>query len=418
MIDRKRNTLHSVLTVFIVAFLSFPITAEDTAPPTEHLSPYGIKESLLIVAGKLPNNFEKTEEFKVLNVEKDTAPRGFEFLTKSSDEPRFGWVGLYVPKGAVVRFQKRSISNRGEGIALLKLAKSKNRPAREVVLDGKTVADYNEMRRCAKDRVEGSLYPPKQLSKPNVPKGTLMIIGGGGMTPEIGKAFIEAGGGEKGYFLSLPISMPDPIRTQREEDFLRRLGAKNFKVIPFREQKDLESPEVLADFKKATGIWFGGGRQWNFIDAYEGTQIPALMHDVLARGGVIGGSSAGATIQGDYLIRGAPAGPHIMMCEGYERGLGFLPGVGIDQHFSARKRFQDMTSFMKTYPQFLGIGLDEATAIVVKGSTAEILGKGKVHFYDYSKPIKDGEEDYTAYPAGTKYDLCKRQKIKESKPEK
>ena len=60
------------------------------------------------------------------------------------------------------------------------------------------------------------------------------------------------------------------------------------------------------------------------MDAYEGTKIPELMWDVLRRGGVIGGSSAGATIQGDYLVRGAPPGPNIMMCEGYEKSMGFL----------------------------------------------------------------------------------------------
>ncbi len=70
-----------------------------------------------------------------------------------------------------------------------------------------------------------------------------------------------------------------------------------------------------------------------------------------------------------------------------------------------------MTALMSSYPQFLGIGLDEATAIVVQGSTAEILGKGKVHFYDRRKPVKTGEKDYETYPAGTKYDLVKRQKI-------
>ena len=132
--------------------------------------------------------------------------------------------------------------------------------------------------------------------------------------------------------------------------------------------------------------------------------------------GVIGGSSAGATIQGDYMVRGAPAGPNIMMCEGYERALGFLPGVAIDQHFSARKRFKDMTAFMKTYPQYLGIGLDEATAIVVQGSTAEILGRGKVHFYDSRRPVKEGEPDFEAFPAGTRYDLIKRAKIEEKTP--
>ena len=210
--------------------------------------------------------------------------------------------------------------------------------------------------------------------------------------------------------------MPDPINVQREEEFLKKMGAKNVTVIPFREQKDLEDPKIIETLRQATGIWFGGGRQWNFMDAYEGTKLPGLFRGVLERGGVIGGSSAGATIQGDYMVRGAPAGPNIMMCEGYERALGFLPGVAIDQHFSARKRFKDMTAFMKTYPQYLGIGLDEATAIVVQGSTAEILGRGKVHFYDSRRPVKEGEPDFEAFPAGTRYDLIKRAKIEEKTP--
>ena len=99
------------------------------------------------------------------------------------------------------------------------------------------------------------------------------------------------------------------------------------------------------------------------------------------------------------------------MCQGYERALGFLLGTAIDQNFSARKRFGDMTAFMKAYPQFLGIGLDEATAIVVHGSTAEILGKGKVYFYDGNRRVKEGQPDYEAFPAGTKYDLKERRGI-------
>ncbi|MEI8281657.1 MAG: cyanophycinase, partial [Armatimonadota bacterium] len=158
---------------------------------------------------------------------------------------------------------------------------------------------------------------------------------------------------------------------------------------------------------------FGGGRQWNFVDAYEGTKLPALFKDVLNRGGVIGGSSAGATIIGDYMSRGAPAGPGLMMCEGYEQALGFLPGVVVDQHFSARNRFNDMTALMQKYPQFLGIGLDEATAIVVKGSTAEVLGRGKAHIYDTTRVRIPEGPDYDAYPAGTKYDLLARKKTAE-----
>jgi cyanophycinase len=401
-----------VLAVLVVASFS---SAQDAPKNAGRLSPYGVAKPVFIAAGELPKDFPNDAKIPVAIGGKDRLPDGFQWLAKATDQPDAGMVGVHLAGGAILQIEKRKVTNVGPGVATLALAKSANRTARTVMLEGKAVADHNELRRCAIERAAGSPYPPKEPGVPHVPKGTLVIVGGGGMTPDIGKRFIEAGGGENGRFVALPISMPDPIRTQAEETFLKRLGAKNITVIPHREQKDLEDPKVIETFKNATGIWFGGGRQWNFMDAYEGTKLPALFREVLNRGGVIGGSSAGATIQGDYMVRGAPAGPNIMMCEGYERALGFLPGVGIDQHFSARNRFKDLTAFMTSYPQFLGIGLDEATAIVVTGSTAEILGKGKVHFYDRRKPVKEGEPDYEAFPAGVKYDLVKRAKIEEPK---
>jgi len=396
--------------VLALILCSHPLAAQD-APRRERLSPYGLAKPVLIVAGEAPKDFVNKDDASVLNTAKDAPPAGFQFLQKSDEQPAVGAVGVYVPSGGVFSIKGRTMSNKSAGVVTLRLAKSVRREGRAVELSGKRSADYNELCRCAAERAAGSPWPPEKPGAPVVPKGTLVIVGGGGMTPEIAKAFIKAGGGEDGYFVALPISMPDPIDARADEAFLRKLGAKHVAVIPYREQKDLEDPKTLDVLKKATGVWFGGGRQWNFMDAYEDTRLPALFNDVLARGGVIGGSSAGATIQGDYMLRGAPAGPSIMMCEGYERALGFLPGTAIDQHFSARNRFGDMTAFMKTYPQFLGIGLDEATAIVVWGSTAEILGKGKVYFYDRNKRTKEGQPDYEAFPAGTRYDLKERRVI-------
>ena len=144
--------------------------------------------------------------------------------------------------------------------------------------------------------------------------------------------------------------------------------------------------------------------------SYAGTLTEKRFHEVLARGGAIGGSSAGASIQSEYMPRGHPLGNTVMAAEGYEKGLGFLPGCAVDQHFFARKRTQDMTGLMKKYPQYLGIGIDEGTAIVVTGSTAEVIGRTKVAFYDYSKK-HDGEKDYVEAAAGEKYDLKGRKKM-------
>jgi cyanophycinase-like exopeptidase len=83
----------------------------------------------------------------------------------------------------------------------------------------------------------------------------------------------------------------------------------------------------------------------------------------------------------------------------------------VDQHFFARKRQKDMTGLMKLYPNWLGIGIDEGTAVVVTGHVAEVLGKSKVAFYDHRNGVPEGEKDYTDVPAGRKYDLKERRVI-------
>ena len=104
------------------------------------------------------------------------------------------------------------------------------------------------------------------------------------------------------------------------------------------------------------------------------------------------------------------------MAPGYERGgLGFLGGVAIDQHFSQRGRQKDMTQLVNRYPQLLGIGLDEATAIIVTKSKAEVVGRGRVFFYNRRIPVaKNQKQDYIALPAGSIYDLEKRKVIKDT----
>jgi cyanophycinase-like exopeptidase len=111
------------------------------------------------------------------------------------------------------------------------------------------------------------------------------------------------------------------------------------------------------------------------------------------------------------MVRGSPLGNTDMMAEGYERGLGFLPGAAVDQHFSQRKRQPDMTLVMQRYPQILGIGIDEATAIIVRGQVAEVMGRNNVQFYDYKSGPPAGDSDYTQVKPGGKYDLVERKEL-------
>ena len=110
-------------------------------------------------------------------------------------------------------------------------------------------------------------------------------------------------------------------------------------------------------------------------------------------------------------MRGAPEGNHIMMSPGHEAGFGFLRNAAIDQHLLARKRENDLLPVIRKHPQLLGVGIDEATAIVLKGQTAEIIGKSKVLFYDIALEKTVGKKFYMTLDPGECYDLKSRSKL-------
>ena len=324
--------------------------------------------------------------------------------------PGLPTVAITIDPGTALLVKGRDLRVFGEGKVVANWQAGKDRPAKTLELKAGSIADYTTFRKIAIARA-GVPFPPKDAPAPEVPHGSLLIVGGGGMPADVTKKFIDLAGGPDALIVVLPVSMPDPIPAGMDGRFLRRAGARNVVVIKARDRAGVEALETLDLLKKAGGIWFDGGRQWRFVDAYAGTKFEPELWNVLKRGGVIGGSSAGASIQGDYLCRGDPLGPIPIMCEGYEKGLGFLPGVGIDQHFTQRKRHPDMTQFVNAYPQMLGIGLDEATAIVVKGQVAEVMGRGKAHFYDRHKEVRPGQPDYEAFPAGARFDLKARKAL-------
>lgn len=156
------------------------------------------------------------------------------------------------------------------------------------------------------------------------------------------------------------------------------------------------------------------GRQWNIVDSYANTKTYAAFHNVLARGGVIGGSSAGATIQGEYLVRGAISGSSVMMAPEpeHQEAFKFLRKSAIDQHIDARNRWDDLTEVLQKFPQLLGIGISEGTAIVVTGDTFEVMGKSKVAVHDTANPQQADGKSYRVLQAGDKYNMKLRQVIK------
>jgi cyanophycinase len=320
-----------------------------------------------------------------------------------------GVFGVGIDEETALIVRGRSMRVLGEHHVTLLLPGTQTREPRREVLQARQRADLTTWRRAARARA-GPPFPPARPAIPEVPRGALVIVGGGVMPRAVTRKFIDLAGGPDALIVVLPTALPDPIRSTGAS-FLQRAGARNVRVLKARKKEDVESEKSLALLHQARGIWFGWGRQWRFVDAYEGTKAHDLFHAVLRRGGVIGGSSAGASILAEYLCRSNPLNNREIICEGYEQGLGFLPGTGIDQHFSQRHRLADMTLFKNTYPQLLGIGIDEATALIVQGHVGTVMGRGKVYFYDRDKPSEKGTVDHVTVEAGRQYDLKERKPL-------
>ncbi|MFN7873912.1 MAG: Type 1 glutamine amidotransferase-like domain-containing protein [Pirellula sp.] len=278
----------------------------------------------------------------------------------------------------------------------------------------KVLVDLTQWRREAIDRTLPP-FPPKETLQPNVPNGSLLIVGGGGMPANLMNRFIElAGGADQAKLVYVPCEEREQVSEEQSTvELWKRMGVKDATFIHTKDRNRAnEDVAILEPLKRATGIWFGGGRQWNLADSYYGTRAHQLMKQCLERGGVIGGSSAGASIQASYLARATPIENFQIMAPGYERGgLGFIKGVAIDQHFSQRNRLPDLTQLVHSYPQLLGIGIDESTAIEVSGSVAHVSGRGNVFFVDGAKLQTDGTPSVSKLQQGSKYDLSKREPV-------
>lgn len=250
-------------------------------------------------------------------------------------------------------------------------------------------------------------------------KGTLVIVGGGPMANTgILEKFIDLAGGPNAKFVIVPTAMGNKTPTGRvvvynEENVIapwKKRGLAHVRMLHTHDPKVADTEEFVRPLREANAVWFDGGRQWNLVDSYMNTLTYKEFHKVLERGGVIGGSSAGATIQGDYLVRGAVAGPHIVMTpeKEHEHGFRFLRRSAIDQHINTRARWDDLIPVIRKYPRLLGIGLSEGTAIVVRGDRFEVLGAWKVAVHDNTRPYQPWEKPYYVLSPGDVYNMKTR----------
>ncbi len=239
--------------------------------------------------------------------------------------------------------------------------------------------------------------------------GSLVIVGGGMRDLDILREFAELAGGSDAPIVVIPTAggAEDYDEFWQGLNQFRAAGLSNLKLIHTYDRAEADTPEFAQTIREANGVWFAGGRQWRLADSYLNTEVHDALQELLERGGVIGGSSAGATILGSYLARGDTTSNAIMMGD-HEEGFGFISNIAIDQHLLRRNRQFDLLEITTAKPELLGIGLDEDTAIVVRDNRFEVIGNSYVVIYDNTRQIDSGGPFYFLEP-GDRYDFTERQ---------
>jgi cyanophycinase len=252
------------------------------------------------------------------------------------------------------------------------------------------------------------------------PKGALVLDGAGCKAAR--ERFVSLAGGPDANFVFIPtgssglkfddgfiyIPPESSVRNEQtrklEEEQARYLGVRQITVLHTRDRMEADSEAFVAPLRRANGVWLGPGNAGRLAAAYLDTRTLRALWAVLDRGGVIGGESAGAIIQGSFIVRGRPDKP-LLMAKGHERGFGFLKNVVVDPHLIAARREDELVNVLDAHPELLGIGIDANAGIVVRGDAFEVIGESKVAIYDDKK---HGGTWYYWLAPGDRFDLRAR----------
>ncbi len=204
--------------------------------------------------------------------------------------------------------------------------------------------------------------------------GTLLIAGGGDLPPIIRQRFWELSGGKKGRLVIIPAYAATPSDVDRLKSEWRNWRFASVQVLQAPSREDAERPGFSEPIRNATSVWFSGGEQSWLANLYTETESEAQLQELLGRGGVIGGTSAGAAIMTRVMIEEGRREPKL------RRGLDLFSDAVIDQHFFKRNRMQRLARTLKRQPELIGFGIDEETALVVQVERGRlgVIGKSYV----------------------------------------
>lgn len=238
-------------------------------------------------------------------------------------------------------------------------------------------------------------------------KGNLFIIGGGERSAELLEALIKtADFGMSDYIVILPMAsgVPDEsvayIRSQLSEYCKNPVTSFNFT----QAQADDHS-SWIDSVRNARLIYIAGGDQNRFMNVVRGTRLYDAIHQAFDKGATISGTSAGAAVMSEIMITGEEKDKKgngnfkVIKKDNVitSRGMGFITKAVIDQHFIMRSRYNRLLSVLADHPDKMVIGIDESTAIIVKGTRVEVAGESQVLVVSRPKKLKVSGKDKVAF---------------------
>ena len=230
-------------------------------------------------------------------------------------------------------------------------------------------------------------------------RGTLVLSGGEYIHPDIRARFVAAAGGAQKRFVYIPtassgirlengfeyepssVDTINPRTALFERELAAFFGVARMSVAHTRVRATANSDAFVREIQDADGVWLSGGNAGRLADAYLDTRVHAELRALLQRGGVIGGNSAGAIIQGSFIVRGRPDKP-VLVAPGRTTGFGVLRDVAINPHLLSQKRENELVTVVDAHPELLGIGIPDSAGVLVRGGVLEPIGDGRVAIYD------------------------------------
>lgn len=229
--------------------------------------------------------------------------------------------------------------------------------------------------------------------------GALIISGGGRLPPEIRQRFVELAGGASARIVVIPAFAADEKQQSGLRDVWRPFGVTNIRVLQADSREIADRPEFSEPIKTATGVWLSGGQQEWLAKRYAGSRVELELQALVKRGGVIGGSSAGAAVMSKVMIEQG------LDTATMGTGLDLFPGAVIDQHFLKRSRLNRLLRVLDSQPELIGFGIDEGTALVVQVSKGRLGVLGDSYVMVCVPHTEKGEPRYEAMKRGDQIDI-------------